>query len=114
MAKWVEVAASQELGVGTRKCVTADGRPVVVCNVEGRLFAFQNVCPHAGLPLGEGELAGKVIICPFHGYAYDIESGRNVDFDGDVPLPRFPVRCEDGRIEVDLEPIPEGQPAEKK
>ena len=42
--------------------------------------------------------------CPFHGYAYDVETGKNVDFEEDIPLSRCPVRVtETGRIEVDVE-----------
>jgi nitrite reductase/ring-hydroxylating ferredoxin subunit len=56
------------------------------------------------MPLGEGELAGKIITCPFHGYAFDITTGRNVDFPDDAPATRLPVRREGDRIMVDLEP----------
>jgi len=105
MANWTEVASTEELPAGEKICTTAEGTPIVVCNVDGDLFAVQNICPHAGLPLGEGGIQGKVLVCPFHGYAYNVDSGKNVDFEDDVPLTRFPIRCENGKIEVDLEPM---------
>ncbi len=102
MSKWVEVCGDGEVGDGQKTCATVDGVPVVVCRVDGELTAFQNTCPHAGLPLGDGDLTGKIIIRPFHGYTYNVENGKNVDFDDDVPLATFPVRCDNGKIEVQL------------
>lgn len=103
MAKWTSVATQSELAETRKKCVNAEGAPIVVCHVNGETHAFQNACPHAGLPLGDGELAGDIIVCPYHGYAYDVKSGKNADFAEDVPLRKYPVRCVDDKIEVDLE-----------
>jgi nitrite reductase/ring-hydroxylating ferredoxin subunit len=104
MARWIDVAAATDIPDGGKTCVHADGKPVVLCQVAGALHAVLNVCPHAGLPLGEGELRGKVLTCPFHGFAYNIETGRNVDFVDDVPLSKVPVRVtEEARVEVDVE-----------
>lgn len=102
MSKWVQVGAASELEQGRKVCANADGIPVVVCNVEGNLTAFQNSCPHAGLPLGDGDMSGKIIICPFHGYAYNVDDGKNADFPDDVPLAMMPVRVEGDQIEVEV------------
>lgn len=102
MSQWVKVCSPNELSDGQKICTAADGIPVVVCNVEGELTAFQNHCPHAHLPLGQGDLTGKILICPFHGYAYNVVSGRNIDFEDDVPLAMMPVRTQGDAIEVQL------------
>jgi nitrite reductase/ring-hydroxylating ferredoxin subunit len=110
MAEQVEIADASELPPGARRCVTAQGRPLAVFNVDGRYLAIENVCPHAGLPLAEGELRGRILTCPFHGFTYNIESGQNVDFD-DEPLRRYPVHVENGKVWVSLEPLsPEKKP----
>jgi nitrite reductase/ring-hydroxylating ferredoxin subunit len=106
MAKWVDVGPAGEFGPGAQKSLRVEGVPLAVFNLEGRHIAVADVCPHAGMPLGQGELCGKVLTCPFHGYAYDVESGKNVDFpDQEPPLRTFPVRTsETGVLQVNLRP----------
>jgi nitrite reductase (NADH) small subunit len=51
------------------------GTAIAVANVDGTFLASTNTCPHAGGPLGEGTLAGSVLTCPYHGWAFDLASG---------------------------------------
>lgn len=106
MAKWVSVGTTQDFKPNDHRCVTANGVPVVVFADDEGWRAIANVCPHAGLPLGDGERRGKVITCPFHGYTYNIETGQNIDFpEHEPPVRTFPIRCnDDGGVEVDLDP----------
>jgi nitrite reductase (NADH) small subunit len=53
----------------------ADGRRVVVANVEGQMFALEDRCPHLGGPLSKGVLRGRTITCPWHGWAVDVATG---------------------------------------
>ena len=55
------------------------------------------------MPLGEGNVEGRIITCPFHGYTYDVQTGKNVDFAEDIPLSMRAVRVtENGRLEVEV------------
>ena len=64
---------------------------------------LENTSPHAGLPLGEGEVRGKVITCPFHGYAYRVDTGQNIDYpDDDPPARTFELRVVDDKIQINL------------
>ncbi|MCC6581556.1 MAG: Rieske (2Fe-2S) protein [Phycisphaeraceae bacterium] len=103
MAKWIPAPDVLKLENGKKACVMLEGQAVTVCRVGDQFHAFENMCPHAGLPLGEGPLQGKVITCPFHGYSYHVDSGKNVDFEDDIPLRVMPVRQVDGRVEVDVD-----------
>ena len=84
----------------------ADGFPgtaLVVLNVEGELYALENRCPHAGLPIGDGERAGMTLTCPYHGYTYHIKTGKNIDFpDEERRATTFPIHVEGGRVQVQL------------
>jgi nitrite reductase (NADH) small subunit len=42
----------------------------------GKLYATQAVCPHKGGPLADGVVGGGTVVCPLHGYKYDLESGQ--------------------------------------
>lgn len=51
------------------------GTAIAVANVDGAFHALANACPHAGGPLGEGSLDGEVLICPYHGWGFDVKTG---------------------------------------
>lgn len=104
MAKWIEVCNSEEVPAGERKFIDVQGQPICLFNIDGQLHAIANICPHAGLPLAQGELCGKVITCPFHGYAYNVETGKNVDYADDIPVAVYPIRMQGQKLEIDLEP----------
>ena len=85
---------------GSLKIVEIDDRPVVVRNVGGTLHAIENICPHRGGPVGEGDIQGNVIVCPWHDWAFDLSSGQNT-MNPAATLTRFPCRVEDGWVVVD-------------
>lgn len=90
-----------ELPPGSLVQVQIDGSDYALCNYAGALRCFDGLCPHAGGPLGDGNLDGEQIVCPWHGWAFDCLSGVN-DFDPDIQLKSHPVVVEDGSIFVDL------------
>lgn len=102
MANWTPIELDQPLEPGQTRCTNVAGREMLICKTEHGYHAFDNDCPHAGMPLTDGDVTGCVITCPYHGYAYDIRDGRNVDFPDDVPLTTYPIRVEGDKIEVDV------------
>ncbi|NJS14427.1 MAG: Rieske 2Fe-2S domain-containing protein [Sphingopyxis sp.] len=76
------VAQIDEVPPGKSKIVTVNDRPLALFNVEGKLYAIHNSCPHEGGPLIEGRLKGYVIACPWHDLAFDIRNGQGTDGGG--------------------------------
>jgi len=76
MGEYVKVATLAELPPGTAKTVEVRGTPVALYNVDGVVSATSNTCPHRGGPLGEGDLEAGVITCPWHGFQYEVATGR--------------------------------------
>ncbi len=76
MAEKVRVGSVSEIPPGTGRELTAGGRVVALYNVEGQFHALDGVCPHAGGPLGQGELQGKLVTCPWHGWQFDVTTGQ--------------------------------------
>lgn len=72
----IKVAQADDLKPGSVKVVTANGRELALCNAGGVLHAMDNTCPHKGGPLGEGELDGAHITCPWHGWQFDVATGQ--------------------------------------
>lgn len=106
MPQWIDLGPASELPPGAKNCLEVDDRRIVVMNIDGQVHATSNVCPHAGLPLGEGELHGKVLVCPFHGYAYDVETGCNIDFPNEERrLRRYEARVHEGRLQINIEGV---------
>ncbi len=82
--KWYKVAATDALPQGQVTTVTAGVTAVCLINTaEHGYTALLNRCPHQGGPLGEGQLDGKWLICPWHGYEYDPKTGDPPDGYGD-------------------------------
>lgn len=79
MASLVKVAQRDEIADGTGKTVEVGGKKIALFNVKGAFYAIDNTCLHRGGPLGEGELDGTTVTCPWHGWEYDVTSGANLD-----------------------------------
>jgi nitrite reductase (NADH) small subunit len=77
MSEWHVIADVDEIPPGTGKELVAGGRVVALYNVEGAFHALDGVCPHAGGPIGKGELTGCVVTCPWHGWQFDVTTGRH-------------------------------------
>jgi nitrite reductase (NADH) small subunit len=90
---FVRVASVSDVPPGTGTVVRADGRVLALFNVAGTFYALDNTCLHRGGPVGEGDLDGAIVTCPWHGFQYDVTTGRNV-FDPEVGLETFPVRVD--------------------
>ena len=78
-----------------------DGKTVAVANVDGKLFAINNVCLHRGGPLGQGDMEGKVVTCPWHGWQYDVTTGKLMTNPA-VGVETYPVELRGDDIFVDI------------
>ncbi|MBM3412642.1 MAG: Rieske 2Fe-2S domain-containing protein [Bacteroidetes bacterium] len=57
---------------------TINNRAICLAQFQGKFFAFQSLCPHAGAPLKDGYIDVKGnIVCPLHHYKFCLSNGRN-------------------------------------
>lgn len=113
----VAVGAAEDFPVGQFRIVQAGGHEIgVVRLANGELRAVRNRCPHKGAPIcrgivggtwppGEpGELsydrAGEVLVCPWHGYEYDLNTGEELYQPVPTRLRMFPVSVRGGQVFV--------------
>jgi len=75
--------------------------PVIVTRVDGELVAVPGVCPHEDVALWDGDLRGHAIVCPGHGYAFDVRTGR-CRHDPGLELRRYPITRIGDELWVDL------------
>jgi nitrite reductase/ring-hydroxylating ferredoxin subunit len=99
LAVTVDVA---DLAPGRTRAVSAGGRDLLVCHVDGRFYAIENRCPHALVRLDAALLSGCILECPVHGGRLDVRDGSPQR----LPIRRaavtYPVRESPGQIEITL------------
>ncbi len=123
------MARASELPPGSRRIVEVAGRSIGVFNVHGAYYALRNSCPHQAAPLCLGAVKGmampgkpgeyvwaregEILRCPWHGWEFDITTGRSifnphrtrvrtyevtVEPDEDPSVETYPVSVEDGLV----------------
>ncbi|HTD21716.1 MAG TPA: Rieske (2Fe-2S) protein [Terriglobales bacterium] len=76
MGNFVKIAAKSDLPpAGEAREFPCGDKMICVANVDGTLSAMDNVCLHRGGPLGQGMIDGGKVICPWHGWEYDLKTG---------------------------------------
>jgi nitrite reductase (NADH) small subunit len=75
MGKFVKVAKKSEIPSDHGLCVQAGGREIALFNVGGKVYAIDQICPHAGGPLAEGAVHGDQVMCPWHGWEFNVKTG---------------------------------------
>jgi nitrite reductase (NADH) small subunit len=95
----VTVARVDEVPPGSARLVRAGEVELALYNVDGTFYATQSQCLHLKGPLGDGDLDGPVVTCPWHGWQYDVRTGEN-EFDRALQLATFEVVVEDGDVKV--------------
>ena len=97
----VEVALLKDVPPGTSKIVNVDGTFVAIFNVNGKIYAIDDSCPHAGGSLGSGRVEGTIVTCRSHGMKIDITNGCFAHT-SDFGVPSYPVMVIAGRIMVSV------------
>jgi nitrite reductase/ring-hydroxylating ferredoxin subunit len=107
--EFVDVAGLEELPKNSMKPVELFGRQVVIANTGKEIVAFTRTCPHANSALDGGLLRRRSLVCPQHGYIWDVCTGEPIEPDDEDTLSRYTVQIdrEGQRILVALTPPPE-------
>lgn len=95
---WVRVAAAGELLPGEFRVVYDGDTPIAVYNIDGALYAVEDVCTHDGGDLAGGEVFGFEVECPRHGARFDLRTGAVTCPPAYEPIASFPVREDAGAI----------------
>jgi nitrite reductase/ring-hydroxylating ferredoxin subunit len=101
LARFVKVAEKGDLIEGFGKVVTIEGRNIALFRVKDEYFALANVCLHRGGPLGEGNVSGSVVTCPWHGWKFDVRTGSFTVIPT-LKVTTYKVKEEDGSIMIGI------------
>jgi nitrite reductase (NADH) small subunit len=102
VAKAVRVCRIDEVGTAKAVCARLPrGLLVSVARLDDdTIVAFESVCPHKAGPLGEGRIREGIVACPWHGFRFDLKTGKAAGLDSIMRLRLFPVTVRDGEIYV--------------
>ncbi|MBP0594281.1 non-heme iron oxygenase ferredoxin subunit [Paraburkholderia sp. LEh10] len=100
MSKCTDVGSATELKPGDMKCVFVGSRRVLLSNVDGKVYATNDICSHALAYLSDGFLDGSVVECPLHGAQFDVITGKALTAPADGDIETYEVTLADGRILV--------------
>lgn len=96
--RWTRVCAQSELLPGEFKIAYDGDVPIAVFNIDGDLYAIEDVCTHDGGDLAGGELHGFEVECPRHGARFDVRNGAVRCPPAYEPVAAFPVKVENGAV----------------
>lgn len=98
MQEIVKVATVDQIAPGQMLYVEVDGLPIALANVGGTIYAFGDACRHEGGPLSSGVLRDEIVTCPWHGWAYNVRTGRSVIPPVGLRVPTYEVRIDGDNI----------------
>lgn len=101
MGEFVRVAATGDVLPGQAIVAEVQGKTLAIFNVDGQFHAIDNVCVHRGGPLGEGDVEGKLVACPWHGWQFDVTTGECVKNPA-AKVEVYPVQVDGTDIKVQL------------
>jgi nitrite reductase/ring-hydroxylating ferredoxin subunit len=98
MSEFVRICSQSELPpAGEVREFNAAGRAFCVANVGGTICVLNAECPHEGGPLGEGTIEDGRVVCPWHSYAFDPQTGESAQ-DPEVKAEVFAATVENGEL----------------
>jgi 3-phenylpropionate/trans-cinnamate dioxygenase ferredoxin subunit len=102
---WITVGPVDELPPGSVKLVHAGQITVGVYNLGGEFYAIEDRCSHDDGPLCEGEWDDSLcrVVCPRHGSAFDLATGRPLSLPAYEPVATYPVEIVDGTVRLRVE-----------
>ena len=98
---FVRACAVADIPDGEALAVTVDGLDLAIARDCNEIFAIQDLCSHAAVPLSEGEVADCSVECWLHGSRFDLRTGKPTGLPATEPVATFPVEVRDADVYVD-------------
>jgi naphthalene 1,2-dioxygenase system ferredoxin subunit len=99
---WIDVAALTAVPEMCAISVVANGKEIALFEVDGAIFATDNLCTHGAARLSDGFLEGSEIECPLHQGRFDVCTGKAMCAPLTQDIRTYPVQIKDQRIWIKL------------
>lgn len=102
MGEYVKIAETSDVSKNQMQVFKAKGLEILLINLEGEFYAFDNRCPHMGYPLFFGSLKGDTLRCGFHSAKFNVRTGESVGPVTSERLKTFPVKIQNSSVFVEV------------
>jgi naphthalene 1,2-dioxygenase ferredoxin component len=102
-AGWVKAASRSALAEGEVLGVLVGGKEIALYDLDGMLYATDDICTHAYAKLSDGWLDKGEIECPLHAGRFDVKTGAATAPPCTENLKTYPVRVIGGDIQIKLD-----------
>lgn len=99
---WITVGKKNEVTEDEPLALQVNGLKIGLFFIDEHFYALENVCPHAFALLTEGFIDGLTVECPLHEAIFNLETGVLESGPGCRDLCTYPVRVENGEVQIQL------------
>jgi nitrite reductase/ring-hydroxylating ferredoxin subunit len=99
---FVKICSTSDIPLGTIRQFEHGEKLLAIANVDNKFYAINGHCTHMEGPLGEGELDGTVVTCPWHMGQFDVTNGKVLASPPTKDVACYKVKVEGGHIHVDI------------
>lgn len=100
---WIDAAARDDVSEGDVVGIKVDGKEIALYEVEGEIYATDNICTHGHARMSDGFLEGREIECPLHQGKFDVCTGKALCAPLTENIRTYPVRIENLRVMLKLD-----------
>ncbi|OAQ39538.1 hypothetical protein A5893_08040 [Pedobacter psychrophilus] len=98
--KWIAINKN-ELKDMPIQILVVEGKKICLVHYNDEYFATSAKCPHAGADISQGWCESGYLVCPFHRYKYNLETGRGVAGQGDY-IEKYSVKENENQLLIGL------------
>jgi naphthalene 1,2-dioxygenase system ferredoxin subunit len=100
---WVDVGALDEVAFGDVSAVIVNDKEIAVYDIEGKLYATDNMCTHGAARLSDGFLEGHEIECPFHQGRFNVCTGEAMCAPLTQNIRVYSVKTQNDRVMINVD-----------
>ncbi|MAG46988.1 non-heme iron oxygenase ferredoxin subunit [archaeon] len=101
MSEFITAGKKEDFEEGKGKLIESNGKKIALYLKDGNFHAFDNECKHMGGPLCDGSLEEENIVCPWHGWKYNIKTGVS-PVNADAKVNTYNVKIEDNEVKIEI------------
>jgi nitrite reductase/ring-hydroxylating ferredoxin subunit len=98
---FVSCIKETELREGQMKAVRVKGKAILLVRQGGQVFGVSNRCPHMGCSFEKGILRYYIVMCPCHGWKFDVRNGQ-YELIKEITLESYRCKIQNGKVYVEL------------
>jgi naphthalene 1,2-dioxygenase ferredoxin component len=100
---WIDAAARDDIPEGDVIGIRVNGKEIALYDVDGEVYATDNLCTHGAARMSDGFLEGREIECPLHQGRFDVCTGKAMCAPLTEDIKTYPVMIQNLRVMLKLD-----------